>query len=1036
MKSSKKPFALLYIFLSETNPNLKGTFYLNEGENIIGSSATCSLKLSFPQISPQHCKIVLLNTGEYTIQDMNSEHGCFLLNSSGEKTKCTPNKEYDVQENVPFYISKYKVILQLKDSKKPLPQKGGEEQSQVTKAAASSRGDMSGSDSEDEKKLKKKPSKSSVNNSKTNGNTKTEDEKKDNGSKGKNLANVKYEMPHQKSPGSREDSGNENSNHSIIIPKPLTKGKGGITDIKTQPIEDEASNESAGQMKKFQLKKAPPAEEEIVPTLIIPTQKNEDETPSSPYLRSPIGKNGGVLGTKGFGFVGKEEYDRKSDQGDKMDLENEGSAAGGFTKKFKPKGLTVAPEKSAPNSNENSNTEPFSSQGKRTTEKALTSKQRIIEEEKKRKEEEKRQKEEEEQRKKAEQERRMREESEKRRKEEEAARKKKEAEEKKRVEEKKKAEEKKRKEEEARRKKEEEEEAKRKKKEEEERKKREKEEEAKRKKEEAAAKKKKEEEAKKKKEMEERKRQESAKKKREEEIERKRKEEEAEEMTMRFLQEEEEAKRRNEEEELRMVLMLIEEEEKNARKPKGKAAGAKTTAKGKDDEDSDTEVEEEVKTTAGKKKVANTRKGKEVEETKKGRSKKDMDIEEEPPKKTAQTKSTAASKGIGREETPSKKKVAFAFDDAESDQEDSKKKKGVTATKGKKVVEEEKVATATRTSRGSKAQVEELLKASASKEVPKKSALKNSKKSHLLSVDSDEPSPLPSPRGSRSSSAKKTGRQNVDVEEEEKKSTKSKKVKGSAGETKEAPKATTRYSQQLTSSTKDTKEKPKPKASSQKVTTKTHFTAADEEVLLKRNSYQVLFSGLEKNAETEEIKKKFGLLVGVRVVDDIEKNFNVLVMDQFKRTAKFLYALNKGVEIVSFKWVIDSLNNGRILPTEDYPYSDSGSERKWNYKLQRSLELARRNQPGFLQDRKIWMAKTVVPSYEDLKLVVESAGGTLVASKPKEFKDDLIVIMNEDDNRNYDDLKNLGYVIYKPELVLSGSLQQKLNFKEHIIRHR
>lgn len=200
-------------------------------------------------------------------------------------------------------------------------------------------------------------------------------------------------------------------------------------------------------------------------------------------------------------------------------------------------------------------------------------------------------------------------------------------------------------------------------------------------------------------------------------------------------------------------------------------------------------------------------------------------------------------------------------------------------------------------------------------------------------------------------------------------------------------------------------------------------------------THLILFSGMKKQSEFKEIQMKLGLLIGAKIVDENYRSFNVLVMDEFNRTTKLLVAINNGVDIVNFKWVTDSLIHGKLMPLCNYYYRDLESEKKLNYNLQESLEISRISQPGFLAGMSLWIERNVKPSYSDIKVIAESAGGYVLVTKPKEFKENVVIIMDENDTRNYKGLKKLNYKIYKPELLLMASLQQKLNFAEHEIIH-
>jgi len=119
--------------------------------------------------------------------------------------------------------------------------------------------------------------------------------------------------------------------------------------------------------------------------------------------------------------------------------------------------------------------------------------------------------------------------------------------------------------------------------------------------------------------------------------------------------------------------------------------------------------------------------------------------------------------------------------------------------------------------------------------------------------------------------------------------------------------------------------------------------AINNGALSKRNFYIAMFTGFDKNdAGLERDQKKLKSL-GVRIVEDIGQPFNVLVMDKFKRTIKFLFALNKGIDIVSYKWVKDSIKEGFVLPTSNYIFTDKAAEARFNFKISTSLQKAKLN---------------------------------------------------------------------------------------------
>lgn len=64
---------------------------------------------------------------------------------------------------------------------------------------------------------------------------------------------------------------------------------------------------------------------------------------------------------------------------------------------------------------------------------------------------------------------------------------------------------------------------------------------------------------------------------------------------------------------------------------------------------------------------------------------------------------------------------------------------------------------------------------------------------------------------------------------------------------------------------------------------------------------------------------------------------DVLICDKISRTFKFLYALAKGIPIVSSRWLEISAKNGEFEPTESYLTVDKVAEKRFKFSLRSSL---------------------------------------------------------------------------------------------------
>ena len=204
-----------------------------------------------------------------------------------------------------------------------------------------------------------------------------------------------------------------------------------------------------------------------------------------------------------------------------------------------------------------------------------------------------------------------------------------------------------------------------------------------------------------------------------------------------------------------------------------------------------------------------------------------------------------------------------------------------------------------------------------------------------------------------------------------------------------------------------------------------------KEEILPRHAYKVMFSGFEKDDQEVEDSKEVLAKYGAKVVEEKDQNFNVLVMDVFKRTIKFLLAVAKGVDIVNYKWVQECLDAKTLLDPVDYIYYDRKIEFKYNFRLDKSLEVAKSRKTGLLEGFRVYVPPNIKPKQDEIKVLIECIGGIVVKTKPAAFREDCIIILNEDDERNIEHFKELEYQPYTTELIYSAVLQQKLELKQN-----
>mmetsp|Transcript_26327 Transcript_26327/g.23207 ORF Transcript_26327/g.23207 Transcript_26327/m.23207 type:complete len:147 (-) Transcript_26327:146-586(-) len=145
-------------------------------------------------------------------------------------------------------------------------------------------------------------------------------------------------------------------------------------------------------------------------------------------------------------------------------------------------------------------------------------------------------------------------------------------------------------------------------------------------------------------------------------------------------------------------------------------------------------------------------------------------------------------------------------------------------------------------------------------------------------------------------------------------------------------------------------------------------------------------------------------------------------MEKFKRTIKFLLAANKGVDIVTYKWVKDSLKSGSLKNPDPYIFADKDGETKHKFKLATTLQKAKKKKAGILSGYKVFVPINIKPSLDELKMLIEACDGQYLKTKPLRFSEDTLVVLNEDDQKNAESVKKFGFTPYTTELIFSGIL--------------
>uniref|UniRef100_A0A3P9J4Z0 Mediator of DNA damage checkpoint protein 1 n=1 Tax=Oryzias latipes TaxID=8090 RepID=A0A3P9J4Z0_ORYLA len=192
-----------------------------------------------------------------------------------------------------------------------------------------------------------------------------------------------------------------------------------------------------------------------------------------------------------------------------------------------------------------------------------------------------------------------------------------------------------------------------------------------------------------------------------------------------------------------------------------------------------------------------------------------------------------------------------------------------------------------------------------------------------------------------------------------------------------------------------------------------------------RGKKTVLFTGVVDEAG-ERVLARLGGSMAKGVAD-----MNCLVTDKVRRTVKFLCALAKGVPVVTTEWLEKSGKAGTFLSPAPFLVKDPDQETKFSFSLEESLKAAGRQ--SLLEGYKIHVTKSVKPEPPHMKDIISSSGATFLPKMPTSHKPQTVVISCEEDWQLCGPAVSASLPIVTSEFILTGILQQKLDFQTHVL---
>ena len=214
------------------------------------------------------------------------------------------------------------------------------------------------------------------------------------------------------------------------------------------------------------------------------------------------------------------------------------------------------------------------------------------------------------------------------------------------------------------------------------------------------------------------------------------------------------------------------------------------------------------------------------------------------------------------------------------------------------------------------------------------------------------------------------------------------------------------------------------------------------------NHIKILFTGIESDSNI--IAK-----LGATIAEKPEYATHVITTLPLKRTPKLMIAINSGVKyILTEQWLIDSIKAGKCMEVNSYQSKyiarDKVKESQWGFDMSVTL-MKPRGDPDYqriFNNLSIYVTDGIcgksAPPVEELKAIIESGGGKLLTSLPKEkpntnMYEKLMIIS---DSQHLSSLsssvkkaasKSIGEGIYSIEIIFLSVLRQSLDLLECLI---
>lgn len=145
-----------------------------------------------------------------------------------------------------------------------------------------------------------------------------------------------------------------------------------------------------------------------------------------------------------------------------------------------------------------------------------------------------------------------------------------------------------------------------------------------------------------------------------------------------------------------------------------------------------------------------------------------------------------------------------------------------------------------------------------------------------------------------------------------------------------------------------------------------------------------------------------------------------------QKKPKVLYAIARGVPIVTDKWLLESAKAGRLLPLDAFRPSVSKQEKEWNFSLDGVFGQPQTPFEGY-NVHFTKSLKATFESFSEIEAVCKAAGAEEVTSTRANKTGNSIVLANNEDDADVQKLIKEGATCYTKDLLIYSILRGALD---------